>query len=79
MSYLMLQSNQFTQLAEINAKAINGLNPQITIWNTGNNEGGATDIIRNIMQAVPPLLDTIQKQTGYNILPSLISKDISKK
>lgn len=35
LQYLMLQNNTYQKLAEANAQAINGLEPKITVWNTG--------------------------------------------
>lgn len=72
LQYLMLQSNGYEKLALANAKAINGLQPKITVWNTGESGsagggGGAADPtapIRNLFQALPPLLSTIHDQTG---------------
>ena len=67
MQFLMLQNNTYEKLANANAKAINGLAPKITVWNTGNQGGAASDStapIRNLMQSLPPLLSTINEQTG---------------
>ncbi len=65
MQYLMLQNNTYEKLAKANATAINGLQPKITVWNTG--EGASSDStapIRNLLQSLPPLLSTINDQTG---------------
>lgn len=69
LQYMMLQNNTYEKLAKANAQAINGLQPKITVWNTGENAGGSDPAapIRNIMQSLPPLLSTINEQTG--ILP----------
>jgi flotillin len=69
MQYLMLQNNVYERLANANANAIKGLQPKINVWNTGasgNGEGMAdpTAPIRNLFQALPPLLSTINDQTG---------------
>jgi flotillin len=70
MQYMMLQSNTYERLANANAKAINGLQPKISVWHTGNQagaEGGGADPsapIRNLFQNLPPLLSTINDQTG---------------
>ncbi len=63
--YMMLQNNTYEKLAKANAQAINGLQPKITVWNTG--EGASADStapIRNLLQSLPPLLSTINDQTG---------------
>ena len=65
LQYMMLQNNVHEKLALANAQAINGLQPKITVWNTGENasaDAGAP--IRNILQSLPPLLSTINDQTG---------------
>ncbi|MCJ1307832.1 hypothetical protein MMC25_001480 [Agyrium rufum] len=70
LQYLMLQDNTYEKLARANAEAIRGLQPKITVWNTGANgdaNGGGADAgaaVRNIFQSLPPLLSTIQDQTG---------------
>ena len=59
MNYLMLQNNVYEKLAVQNAKAINGLQPKINVWNTGNQEGvDSAAPIRNLFQSLPPLLST---------------------
>ena len=65
LQYLMLKDNTYEKLALANAKAVNGLQPKITVWNTGtegNADAGAP--IRNLLQSLPPLLSTINDQTG---------------
>ena len=71
LQYKMMEFGIHEKLALANAKAIQGLNPKFTVWNTGaatgSGEGGAGDpmaSIRNIMQNLPPLLTTINEQTG---------------
>ena len=68
LTYLMIKDNTYEKLALANAKAIQGLQPKITVWNTGSEAGDATSggisAIKNIMQSLPPLLSTIQDQTG---------------
>jgi flotillin len=76
LTYLMSRTDTFSKLAKINADAIQGLKPQITVWNTssadGQNGNGVTDVFRNIMQSIPPLFTTIQDQTGVKILPQYV-------
>jgi flotillin len=66
LQYMMLQNNTYEKMALANAKAINGLQPKITVWNTGENAGSSdsTAPIRNLFQSLPPLLSTINDQTG---------------
>ena len=63
---MMLQNNTYKKLAKANAQAINGLQPKITVWNTGENAGSSDSMvpIRNILQSLPLLLSTIDEQTG---------------
>ncbi|RMZ78051.1 hypothetical protein DV737_g4019, partial [Chaetothyriales sp. CBS 132003] len=66
LTYMMLKDGIHEKLALANAKAIHGLQPKITVWNTGNEGATADNLapIRNIMQGLPPLLSTINEQTG---------------
>jgi flotillin len=68
---MMLEKDQFTKLADASAKAIQGLNPKITVWNTGS--GNTYDSIQNLSKSLIPMLDTIKDQTGYQ-LPKWIIK-----
>ncbi|KXS15523.1 hypothetical protein M427DRAFT_98680, partial [Gonapodya prolifera JEL478] len=69
--YLMLERGLFTELAKANAEAIRGLEPKITVWNTGADAGtgasskeGPANAIRDVYRMLPPLLTTVQDQTG---------------
>lgn len=77
--YLMIKDGVYTNLAKANADAVRGLNPKMTIWNTGAQAGteassaegtgmGGVDSIRNMYQMLPPLMSTINEQTGI-VLP----------
>ncbi|KAE9380264.1 putative Flotillin-like protein 1 [Stipitochalara longipes BDJ] len=73
--YLMIEKGVYTQLAKANADAVRGLNPKMTIWNTGNEQAGGAEgsmggvnSIRNMYQMLPPLMSTINEQTGI-VLP----------
>lgn len=69
MQYLMLQNNTHEKLALANAKALNGLQPKINVWNTGSAGAEGADPtapIRNLFQTLPPLLSTINDQTGMH-------------
>jgi flotillin len=58
--YTMIEKGTMKDLAEQNAKAINGLNPRI--WITG--DTGNTNPIGDIMKTLPPLMSTLYEQTG---------------
>lgn len=65
LQYIMLDRGLFQELAKANSEAIKGLNPTISVWNTG--EGGQTDsgkAIREIYQNLPPLMQIVGEQTG---------------
>jgi flotillin len=66
LNYLMIEKGLYTDLATINSKAIQGLNPNITVWNTGGGADGTDpySAMRNIFQAIPPIISTVQQQTG---------------
>jgi flotillin len=65
LQFMMLQNKTYEKLAETNARALNGLQPKISVWNTGSDgNADATAPIRNLMQSLPPLLQTVQEQTG---------------
>lgn len=77
--YLMIEKGVFTDLAKANAEVVRGLNPKMTIWNTGAQAGseqggaeggsmGGIESIRNMYQMLPPLMSTINEQTGM-VLP----------
>ncbi|RYP69913.1 hypothetical protein DL771_005806 [Monosporascus sp. 5C6A] len=69
LSYLMIEKGTYVELAKANATAIQNLQPKISVWNTGPEAGGdgvgaAGSTMRNIYQNLPPLMTTIQDQTG---------------
>jgi flotillin len=67
MQYLMLENDTHVKLAKANSEAIRGLQPKISVWNTGSGSSNSTDAmapIKNLMQSLPPLFSTIADQTG---------------
>ncbi|KAM7256164.1 hypothetical protein ACFE04_011905 [Oxalis oulophora] len=71
--YMMLDKNVFQEMAKINARAVNGLQPKISIWTGGNdgnknvggaNGGGMMKDIAGVYGMLPPLLNTVHEQTG---------------
>lgn len=73
--YMMIEKGVYTDLARANADAVRGMSPKMTIWNTGNPGGegsggsgmGGIDSIRNMYQMLPPLMTTINEQTGVTL------------
>jgi flotillin len=75
-NYLMIDRGIYQELARQNAEAIRGLEPKITVWNTGaestdgrSPSGGAMQPIADIFRTLPPLFTTIQDQTGVTPFP----------
>ncbi|KAF2152698.1 hypothetical protein K461DRAFT_278931 [Myriangium duriaei CBS 260.36] len=66
MQYFMLQNGVYEKMADANARAIQGLQPKISVWNTGDGGQGMDTMapIRNLVQCLPPMLQTVQEQTG---------------
>lgn len=75
-SYTMIDKGIYEKLAESNAKAINGLNPKITVWTPNGKD--ALDPIQNLGKSLIPMLDTIHDQTNYKLADWIIKKDENK-
>lgn len=82
--YLMIEKGTYEKLFQSSAESIKNLNPNITIWSKDSNE--AFSSISDLAKTMVPLMDTIEKQTGYvppewlikkkeAIKPELIVKD----
>ncbi|KAL2132277.1 hypothetical protein VTI74DRAFT_3991 [Chaetomium olivicolor] len=78
LQYMMIEKGTYVELAKANAEAIRGLQPKISVWNTGAEAGvGGADggmgnqssvaTMRNIYQMLPPLMTTINEQTGITL------------
>ncbi|AEO68458.1 uncharacterized protein THITE_2117999 [Thermothielavioides terrestris NRRL 8126] len=80
LQFLMIEKGTYVELAKANAEAIRGLQPKITIWNTGAEAGvdgghgggsvanqSSIATMRNIYQMLPPLMTTINEQTGITL------------
>ncbi|KAK2601888.1 hypothetical protein QQS21_004575 [Conoideocrella luteorostrata] len=70
--YMMIEKGTYVELAKANAEAIRGLQPKISVWNTGSNANGesggdAASAMRNVYQMLPPLMTTIHDQTGITL------------
>jgi flotillin len=69
--YLMINGGMFQEMAKINAEAVRGLEPKISIWtNGGDNGGGITEgsmgmkEVAGVYKMLPPLFNTVHEQTG---------------
>ncbi|KAK3348566.1 hypothetical protein B0H65DRAFT_423780 [Neurospora tetraspora] len=72
LQYMMIEKGTYVELAKANAEAIRGLQPKISVWNTGAEAGSggeqsSTATMRNIYQMLPPLMTTINEQTGITL------------
>lgn len=78
--YMMIEKGIYVELAKANAEAIRGLQPKISVWNTGagagagaggeagtTSSGDAAAAMRNVYQMLPPLMTTINEQTGITL------------
>ncbi|XP_047324779.1 flotillin-like protein 4 [Impatiens glandulifera] len=70
--YLMITNGMFADIARINANAVKGLQPKISIW-TGAGAGsdassvgggGAMKEVAGVYRMLPPLFETVHEQTG---------------
>ncbi|ERN05346.1 flotillin-like protein 3 [Amborella trichopoda] len=70
--YMMLNMGVYQEMARINAEAIQGLAPKISLWTTtGNGDGPGTgggapamQQVAGVYRMLPPLLTTVHEQTG---------------
>uniref|UniRef100_J3N3H5 Flotillin-like n=1 Tax=Oryza brachyantha TaxID=4533 RepID=J3N3H5_ORYBR len=69
--YLMIDGGVYQEMARINAGAVSGMQPKISIWsNDGGASGGgeagagAMQQMAGVYKMLPPLLSTVHEQTG---------------
>ncbi|KAM0837505.1 hypothetical protein ACQ4PT_025639 [Festuca glaucescens] len=67
--YLMVSKGVYQDMARINADAIRGLEPKISVWSNGaaaggEGDGGAMKEMAGVYRMLPPLLTTVNEQTG---------------
>ncbi|KAI8634362.1 hypothetical protein F5Y19DRAFT_461773 [Xylariaceae sp. FL1651] len=77
LKYMMIEKGTYVELAKANAAAVNGLQPKISVWNTGAEAGPGSGgngagpdsaaTMRNVYQLLPPLMSTIHDQTGITL------------
>lgn len=77
LKYMMIKEGTYAQLANANAAAVRGMQPKISVWNTGSEAGSGTGgngagqdpaaAMRNVYQLLPPLMSTIHDQTGITL------------
>ncbi|KAE8689983.1 Flotillin-like protein 2 [Hibiscus syriacus] len=68
--YLMINGGMFQEIAKINAEAVRGLQPRISIWTNGSGEAidgngsSAMKEVAGVYRMLPPLFKTVHEQTG---------------
>ncbi|KAJ0969020.1 hypothetical protein J5N97_021897 [Dioscorea zingiberensis] len=65
--YLMINKGMYQDIAKINANAIQGLQPKISVWTSNDGEkgeGGAMKEFAGVYRMLPPLFKTVHEQTG---------------
>ncbi|KAI1396872.1 hypothetical protein F4819DRAFT_113120 [Hypoxylon fuscum] len=78
LQYMMIENGTYVELAKANAAAVNGMQPKISVWNTGSEAGSggaggqgsgqdSAATLRNVYQLLPPLMSTIHDQTGITL------------
>lgn len=75
-SYLywkMLDDKIYEKLAVSNANAIQGLKPNISIWNTGE-QSDQSKGLTEFFKCIPPIFSTIEQQSGVSMLPGLVKQ-----
>jgi flotillin len=70
--YLMIDGGMYAEMARVNAGAVSGMQPKISIWSNGDGAGngqaapagGALQQMAGLYKMLPPLLSTVHEQTG---------------
>lgn len=71
--YLMINGGMYQEIAKINAEALRGLQPKISIWTTGSGDGATDGLggggaamkeVAGVYKMLPPLFKTVHEQTG---------------
>uniref|UniRef100_A0A0E0M8W2 Flotillin-like n=1 Tax=Oryza punctata TaxID=4537 RepID=A0A0E0M8W2_ORYPU len=69
--YLMIDGGMYQEMARVNASAVSGMQPKISIWGGADGAGAGGEAVAGAMQQVagvykmlPPLLSTVHEQTG---------------
>ncbi|KAK5803857.1 flotillin-like protein 4 [Gossypium arboreum] len=68
--FLMINGGMFQEIAKINAEAVRGLQPKISIWTNGGGEAidgngsNAMKEVAGVYRMLPPLFKTVHEQTG---------------
>jgi len=78
MPFLMMKDGLYEKLAKANATAINGLQPRINVWNTGDTSKTDTFApLRNLMGNLPPMFDFLRGQLNEKVAEDIVSSSSS--
>lgn len=68
--YLMIKNNQLTAIAEQQSLAVQGMKPNVTIWNSAptNNDSIMSSLMCDFMKSGVPLIDGLKQTTGVDLL-----------
>ncbi|MCL7043672.1 hypothetical protein MKW94_002831 [Papaver nudicaule] len=62
--YMMIDGGMFQEVAKINASAIKGLEPKISIWTNGDGSSCSSGGFAEAYMELPRLFQTVEEQTG---------------
>lgn len=76
--YLLVRDGTLTEIAHEQAQALQGMNPQITVWSGvgGGKASSISDITSDIIRTAIPLMDGIKNQTGYDLASAFGIKSV---
>lgn len=79
--YLALKEGIYEKLAEQQAKAVAGMQPKISVWNTGSNAGDSDPLapILKTVQSIAPMLDGLHKHSDFKVPDWLIKQEDANK
>lgn len=74
----LIQGNLLADIAEQQAKAVQGMNPKINVWSQSKGEDApGTQVISDLVKTLPPLMDSLKSQTGID-LPALVRSKLGQ-
>ena len=78
--YLALKEGIYEKLAEQQAKAVAGMQPKISVWNTGANAGESDPLapILKTVQSIAPMLDGLHKHSDFKVPDWILKQETEK-
>jgi len=80
--HLALEKDLYERLAKQGAAAVQGLKPDIRVWNTGNSTENPMNALTNVVQSLSPLFHNSQAQGGMTLpdwLPKFSENEYKRK